>query len=150
MMEAPVVNRESPGMDLIARSILGTLIVLGSLFLWIGIPIGGLWVAGEITTTGEGFLFAALGGIPLAMAGMGWLLYRLNGLYESFHPEERRAPGGQSPWLVSATDERSRFRRARGPRPLIEIAMTISAVSALVLLVVWFFFVAEYPLVTPL
>ena len=145
----PVAGRQSPGMDLFARSILGTFIVIGSLLLWIGIPIGGLWLAGEVTSSAEGFLLSVLAGIPLAMAAMGWVLYRLNGLYESFHPDERRDEHPSS-WLASATDERPGLRGQTGRRPLIDIAMTVSAVTALVLLVVWFFFFAETTLVSPL
>ena len=113
----------SPVFELIARALLGALVVVGSFFLWIGVPVGGLWLAGELFTTAEAFLFAALGGIPLAMAAVGFLLYRVNALYESAGGDERR---------------------------LIDVAMTASAVAALVLLTVWFFFAAEYRLVTPL
>ena len=34
----------------------------------------------------------------------------------------------------------------RAPRPLVDVAMTASAVTALVLLLVWFFFIAEMQL----
>ena len=40
-------------------------IVLGSLFLWIGVPVLGMWIAGQVTTSSVGFLFATLGGIPV-------------------------------------------------------------------------------------
>ena len=131
-------------------AVLALAIVAGSALLWIGVPIAGLWLAGELTTTPEGFLFAALGGVPAAMVSFGWLLYRLNAVYERLHG---RTGGGAAPraaWLVSSSDERNRVRRARAPRPLIDIAMTVSAVTALVLMVVWFFFLAEQKLVAPL
>ena len=70
-------------------AVLAVAIVLGSAALWIGIPLGGLWLAGELTTTAQGFLFATLGGIPLAMTAAAWLLYRVNDLYE----RSRGAPG---------------------------------------------------------
>jgi len=121
-------------------------IVVGSAFVWIGIPLGGFWLAGELTTSAEGFLFAALGGIPLAMVGFGWLLYRINDLYVGLRGGERRAALGRSAWLVSSTEERGKLRRARAPRSLIDVAMTTSAVVALALLVIWFFFLAGSPL----
>jgi hypothetical protein len=133
-----------------AEATLALLIVAGSAFLWIGIPVLGLWLAGELTTTAQGFLFATLGGIPLAMAGFGWLLYRLNGLYESLHGDEPQDGAPRAAWLVSSSDERARERRARAPRTLIDVAMTTSAIVALVLMLVWFFFVAEMTLVNPL
>jgi hypothetical protein len=131
-------------------AVLGLAIVLGSAALWIGIPFGGLWLAGELTTTAQGFLFATLGGIPLAMTAFAWLLYRVNDRYERSRGAE--AAGGQrrSAWLVSSSDERSRVRRARAPRALIDVAMTVSATAALVLMAIWFFFFSEMWLVNPL
>ncbi len=131
-------------------ALLGIAIVLGSVALWIGIPLGGLWLAGELTSTAQGFLFATLGGIPLAMTAAAWLLYRVNDLYE----RSRATPDGggrrRSAWLVASTEERSRVRRARAPRPLIDVAMTVSAVTALVLMAIWFFFYSQMWLVNPM
>ena len=95
------------------------------------------------------FLFATLGGIPLAMTASAWLLYRVNDLYE----RGRGAPGSgrrRSAWLVSSSDERNRERRARAPRPLIDVAMTLSATAALVLMAIWFFFYSQMWLVNPM
>lgn len=119
-----------------------------SAVMWIGIPVLGLWLAGELTTTPEGFLFATLGGIPLAMVACGWLLYRINDLYLRSQGTGA-AQSHRSAWLTSLSDERGRERRARAPRPLIEIAMTLSASAALVLLAVWFFFFSEMIPVSP-
>jgi hypothetical protein len=133
-----------------ATGLLALAIVLGSAALWIGIPLGGLWLAGELTSTAQGFLFATLGGIPLAMTASAWLLYRVNDLYE----RSRGPTGGEgrhhSAWLVSSSDERNRARRARAPRPLIDVAMTLSAAAALVIMAIWFFFYSQMWLVNPL
>jgi hypothetical protein len=133
----------------LAEATLALGIVVGSAFLWIGIPLGGFWLAGELTTSAEGFLFAVLGGVPLAMVGFGWLLYRLNDLYVGIRGAERQATMGRAAWLVSSSDERNKVRRARAPRPLIDVAMTASAVAALTLLLVWFFFFAHMTPVSP-
>jgi hypothetical protein len=121
---------------------LAVAIVLGTAFLWIGLPVLLLWAGGRLTTTNTGFLFAALASIPIAMTGFGWLLYRLNGVYENLRGGEGGG-GGHSPWLRSLGDERAGVRRARAPRRLIDVAMTASAITAMVLLLVWFFFIAE-------
>jgi hypothetical protein len=131
-------------------ALLGAAVVLGSAALWIGIPFGGLWLAGELTTTAQGFLFATLGGIPLAMTAAAWLLYRVNDLYERSRGAEDGGGRRRSAWLVSSTDERNRIRRARAPRPLIDVAMTVSATTALVLMAIWFFFFSQMWLVNPL
>ena len=129
--------------EAVAMGALALFIVLGSGFLWIGIPVLSFWLAGELTTSATGFLFATLGGIPPAMVGFGWLLYRVNGTYESLQGDGRPAAQGRSAWLVSLSAERAGHRRRREPPRLIDVAMTASAILALVLLLVWFFFLAE-------
>jgi hypothetical protein len=128
-----------------AAAALATCLVAGSLLLWIGLPVIGLWAAGELTRSGEGFLLVSLLGVPSAMVGFGWLLYRLAAVHDrlSGHAD---GPTPRAAWLVASSDERRKFRRARAPRSLIDVAMTGSAIAALVLLAVWFFFLAESPL----
>src|SRR5215213_799 len=89
-------------------ALLAVAVVLGSAALWIGIPFGGLWLAGELTTTAQGFLFATLGGIPLAMTAFAWALYRLNDRYERSRGVDAAGGHRRSAWLVSSSDERSR------------------------------------------
>jgi hypothetical protein len=125
-------------------------IVVGSAVLWIGIPLSGMWLAGKFTTTAEGFLFATLGGIPLAMVVFGWVLYRVNDLYVRRHGPDDAGDRPRSAWLVSLSDERGRSRRERAPRRLIDVAMTASLSVALVVMVIWFFFLSEMWLVNPL
>ena len=112
---------------------LAVAIVFGSLFLWIGVPVLGMWAAGQLTTSSVGFLFANLAGVPLTMIATGFVIYRLNAIYEGIRPGERRAASPRSAWNVSLSEERSGDRRARAPRPLVDVAMTASAVTALVL-----------------
>ena len=130
----------------IAAAALAVAIVFGSLFLWIGVPVLGMWIAGQVTSSSVGFLFATLGGIPVTMIATGFAIYRLNGVYEGIRPGDPHAPRSRSAWNVSLSEERAGFRRQRAPRPLVDIAMTASAVTALVLLLVWFFFIAEMQL----
>ena len=137
----------SPGRQL-AAACLAVVIVAGSALLWIGVPIAGFWVAGQLTTTAEGFLLFVLGAVPLAMVLAGWGLYRVSARYEALRGGD---PGeaGRPAWLLSLSEERPKVRRRRARRTLIDVAMTASIVTALVLLVTWFFFLAEMRLVTP-
>jgi hypothetical protein len=128
---------------------LAVAIVAGSAFLWIGIPLLGLWLAGRFTTTAEGFLLATLGGIPLVMVGFGWVLYRVNAMYMRSLGPEPESQQRHSAWLVSVSDERGVARRARAPRHLIDVAMTVSISIALVLMAIWFFFLSQMWLVNP-
>jgi hypothetical protein len=121
---------------------LAVAIVLGSALLWIGVPVGGFWVAAQITADGVTAVLLALLAIPPTMAAFGWLLYRASARYEGLRggPERPRSPPA---WRVSLGEERASDRRRAGSRSLIDVAMTASATAALVALTIWFFFFAE-------
>ncbi|HEX2234037.1 MAG TPA: hypothetical protein VHG69_11825 [Thermoleophilaceae bacterium] len=125
-------------------------IVVGSAVLWVGLPILGFWLAGKVTDDAEGFLLIVLGSVPLAMVGFGWVLYRVAAVYERVRGRAGGGGGPRSAWLVSSSDEGARSRRARAPRSLIDVSMAISAVLALILMAVYFFFIGETRLVNPL
>ena len=133
----------------VAEAVLALVIVLGSAVLWIGVPIAGFWVAGQLFTDAVDFLLFVLATIPLTMVLVGFALYRVNALYMALQDEDERRPASRSAWLVSSSDERRSLRLARGPRQLIDLAMTVSIITALVLMVIWFFFLAHQNLVTP-
>jgi hypothetical protein len=137
-------------LEAIVTAALAAAVVIGSAVLWIGIPFAGLWLAGRLTTRAEDFLLATLGGIPLAMAGFGWVLYRINALYMRSRGPVEADVRGRSAWLVSVSEERGRSRRDRAPRRLIDVAMTTSLTVALVLMAIWFFFLSKLWLVNPL
>ena len=118
----PEISRDqmSEGLDMrdialrIAAAALAFAIVFGSLFLWIGVPVLGMWIAGQLTTSNVGFLFATLGGIPLTMVATGFVIYRLNALYEDVRPGERRAPAVAL--RLEREPERGARRLSPGPR----------------------------------
>ena len=137
-------------LEAMAMAVLALLIVAGSAFIWIGLPALGFWVGGQLTSSAEMFLLFVLGAVPLAMVGFGWLLYRVAAVYERLRGRERSGGSPRSAWLVSSSDERARARRARAPRSLVDVSMAVSAIVALVLMFVYFFFIGETRLVTPL
>jgi hypothetical protein len=122
----------------LAATALAGIIVIGTALLWIGIPIATFWLASKVTSDSvRGVLFSLLA-IPVAMGLGAWALYRVNGRYEAL----RGAPAaGSSPpsWRESLGEERKATSRARRPRRLIDVAMTASAVVALVLFLIWYF-----------
>jgi flagellar biosynthesis protein FliQ len=124
-----------------ATACLAVVIVVGSAVLWIGVPVAGFWAGGRVTSNAQSFLLFVLGVVPVAMVLGGWALYRVSARYEALR---RRARGGEgrSAWLVSLSDERAVLRRRRAGRPLIDVAMTASAVTAIVVMMVWFFLFA--------
>ena len=128
----------------LAASVLGAVIVAGSLFVWIGVPLLGLRIIGAVTSRSGAVLMLAVCGIPLAMVVFGWLLYRVNRAYEELRGGAPEVPIGHGAWLKSLSDT----RRVRGPRRLIDVSMTVSAWTALVLMLIWFFFFAQMRLIT--
>ena len=129
----------------LAASMLAVVIVAGSLFVWIGVPVLGMRIIVAITSRSGDVLLLAVCGIPLAMVVVGWLLYRVNRVYEELRGGAPEVPVGHGAWLKSLSDTR---RRALRPRRLIDVSMTASAATALVLMVVWFFFFAQMRLIT--
>jgi hypothetical protein len=128
----------------LAAALLAVAIVVGSAVLWIGVPVAGFWAGGRVTKTADGFFLFVLGAVPAAMVLGGWALYRVAARYEALRPARDR--DGRSAWLVSLSDERAVLRRQRASRPLVDVAMTASAVAAIAALLIWFFVFAHMTL----
>ena len=95
--------------------------VVGSLVLWIGVPLSWLYIGslvqGETDSVGAA-IGVALIGATLSIIGLAWALARLN----AFHQELQ-------------------VRRGAQPSPLLEMVLVAAAGIALVGFVVWFFFI---------
>jgi hypothetical protein len=126
----------------VAAACLAVAIVLGSALMWIGVPVAGFWVAAKITGEGVSAVLFALLAIPLTMAAFGWLIYRASARYEALRGGTARRRGPPA-WRVSLGEERASERRRAGGSQLTDVAMTLSAATALVVLTIWFFFFAE-------
>ena len=112
---------------------------LGSLALWIAIPAGWLWVTRDLQPLGARFLIVIVGCVS-SMLGAGVFLYRLEAVYVRMtgmaQPEP--APPG---WLRTVGDAGLSRRRLT----LLEIFLVVSALVALLALVVWWAFLADSP-----
>jgi hypothetical protein len=143
-MEASVSPvQRSPGLrvlDRLAAALLLALMAVGSLVLWIGVPAGCLYAAGQWTeTTAQHFLLA----LPMTLAAMvlfGWLLFWINGIYMRVTNVIRADSAADK--AEEDEDEEERRRAYRGP---LELFLVVSLVIAIVALVVWFFVFAENP-----
>jgi hypothetical protein len=119
------------------RGVLAVTIVLGSLAMWIGIPLFWIWVAGRLIDEYPSIYMLALVACPLTMIAAGWILYRLNAIYLEITPHPDDAPGTQrSAWLGSLSDNRSPGRRQA---TLLDMSMIVSVIIALTAMAVWFF-----------
>jgi hypothetical protein len=129
----------------IASAALITLMVVGSLAVWTVIPIGGLWVASQLSdsNTQVGFvpLLAAAGGIPAAMAFAAELLARVERLHMRLTgtaPQARVVPA----WQRSLGESRS-VRLT-----VLDRIMVGSVLVAVIAMAVWFFAFAGSSLLT--
>ena len=117
------------------------LMAIGSVFLWLVIPIGWIWVASHTVKTTQptlGPYLLILFGVPISMVVVGKLLYKLNGVYERLTGRTSEVKM-QLPWHRSLRGERTPNRRTT----VLEFVMIWSVSIALVCFAVWFFFFAH-------
>ena len=123
------------------------LMAVGSVFLWLAIPIGWIYVASKTVKTTQptlGPYLMVLFGVPISMFLFGKLLYRLNNVYERLTGQASEVRV-QLPWHRSMRGERTSARRTT----VLELVMICSVSIALVAFGIWFFFFAGSSLPSP-
>ena len=116
------------------------LMAIGSVVLWIAIPLAWLYLGSQLTSSSQptiGPYVVVLIGIPVSMFIVGRLLARLNGVYGQVTgktPEVRV----QLPWHRSMRAE----REGSHPRTVLDVVMVCSVVLALLVFGIWFFLFA--------
>ncbi|HEX2085474.1 MAG TPA: hypothetical protein VHF89_07310 [Solirubrobacteraceae bacterium] len=128
-----------------ARGTVAALLVLvmavGSILMWIGVPVFWLWAASKIADSSRPsftLYLLVLVGIVVSMAAVGKGLGEINKIHMAMTgtlPEKRE----QTVWLRSMRGERE-VRRQTG---VLGVVMAWSVSVALVLFGVWFFLFAE-------
>jgi hypothetical protein len=139
------VERERPSLlRTMARKpialVLVLLMALGSVFLWIGLPVGWVWVASRTVKSSQptlGPYLLVLVATPLSMWICAKLLFRLNGLYARLTGQTYEVRT-QLPWHKSMRGERGSNR----PTTVLDLVMIISVSVALTAFGIWFFFFA--------
>ena len=131
----------------LAKAGLIVLMALGSVVLWIGSPIGWLWLASQMQkdtqAAGFGPYLVVLFGIAITAVVLAKLLQRLNRLYGEVSglKEPVRIV---LPWHRSLRGE----NEGRPPRTVLDVVMVISVTIGVVALTIWFFFFAGSSLPT--
>jgi hypothetical protein len=115
------------------------LMALGSLALWIAIPAGWLWVTRDLQPLGARFLIVIVGCVS-SMLGAGVFLYRLEAVYVRLTGATEPEPATPG-WLRSVGDAGLPRRRLT----LLETFLVVSALIALVGLVLWWALLADSP-----
>ena len=113
-------------------------IFLGSLALWVVVPFGSLWLASLIGDDAQTVVLSALIICPICMllCGLG-----LGAMYRAYlRVSDAQPTQDRTAWLGSLSGDR---RPKRGRRPVLDFSLTFSAGAAIVLLLVWFLFLAE-------
>ncbi len=134
-VEAIDTSRDLSTADRMAAAFLWILMAVGSLAMWVGVPAGWLWVAGQITSDQAQHITLSVIGVPLAIIIWARGLFWLNRLHmrvtmPRLMREIEEAPEDEEPRVI------------RGP---LEPLMVGSLVVAIVAMAIWFFFFAERP-----
>ena len=122
------------------------LMAVGSVILWIGIPVGWLYIASLMVDTSQptlGPYILIIFGIPITMVIFGKLLFSLDRAFERV-TGRRSETEFRAPWLKSMRGERSTKRRLT----VLEGVMIISVSVALLAFGTWFFLFAGSSLPT--
>jgi hypothetical protein len=124
----------------LAKVALIALMAVGSIFLWIGIPVGWLWIGSQIQSdSGQasfGLYLGVLAGIIISMVVIGKLLWSLNGVYGRLTGSE--VVRVRMPWHRSLRGE----QEGRQARQILDVVMVISVLSAGFVFLLWFLFFA--------
>lgn len=113
------------------------LMAVGSVLLWLAIPLGWVWIASQIVDSSQptlGPYLLILVAVPVSMYLAGKALFRLDGVYArlSGREEEVRL---QMPWHKSMRGERETVRKPT----VLEAVMIVSVSLALLSFAFWFF-----------
>jgi hypothetical protein len=113
---------------------------VGSVFLWIGIPVIWIYAVSQMVDTTQpqiGPYLAIIVGVPATMFVFGRFLYRMNQAYESVTGQTSQVRV-QLPWHRSMRAERVTGRRTT----VLEFVMICSVGLCLVVFLIWFLFFA--------
>jgi hypothetical protein len=113
---------------------------VGSVFLWIGIPVIWIYAVSQMVDTTQpqiGPYVAIIVGVPATMFAFGRFLYRMNQAYERVTGQTSEVRV-QLPWMRSMRGERNVGRRTT----VLEFVMICSVGLCMLLFLVWFLFFA--------
>jgi hypothetical protein len=142
IVEQPAQGRSKidTGSRGIAALLLILLMAIGSIAMWIVVPVGLVYLASQLQNSSQpslGPYLVVIIGLPIGMIVIGKLLGRLD---RSYHRVTRTESDVrvQLPWMKSLRGERGSGR----PFRMLNVVMVISVSLAGVAFGVWFFFFA--------
>ena len=124
--------------------VLVLLMAVGSVLMWVGLPLGLIWLASALTDSSQpsmGPYLLILVGLPVGMFAVGKALGALDRAHG--HITGRLDEGPQrAAWLQSMRDERGANRRRRS---VLDTVMIVSVLLAIVAGGIWFLAFAGSP-----
>jgi hypothetical protein len=121
------------------------LMAAGSVVMWVGLPLGLIWLASAMTDSSQpsmGPYVLILVGLPVGMFAVGKLLGLLDRAHGHLTGRLDDAPR-RAAWLQSMRDERGPRRRRRS---VLDTVMIVSVLAALLVGGIWFLAFAGSPL----
>jgi|SRR5215216_3088809 len=125
--------------------VLVLLMAAGSIVMWIGLPLGLIWLASALTDSTQpsmGPYLLILVGLPVGMFAIGKLLGALDRAHGRLTGRIDDSPRPVA-WLQSMRDERGPRRRRRS---VLDTVMIASVLAALAAGAIWFLAFAGSPL----
>ena len=110
---------------------------VGSIVMWLGVPLGLIYGASRLADTSAptlGPYLLVFIGLPIGMAVMAKLLGYLDRVHQAYTRTGDDRPQ-QAPWMRSMRGDRGSTRK----RGVLDTVMIVSVVFALVLFGIWFF-----------
>jgi hypothetical protein len=121
------------------------LMAAGSIVMWVGLPLGLIWLASALTDSSQpsmGPYLLILLGLPVGMFAIGKLLGALDRAHGRITGRLDDRPQ-RAAWLQSMRDERSAHRRRRS---VLDTVMIVSVALAMLVGAIWFIAFAGSPL----
>jgi hypothetical protein len=126
---------------LAAEAGLIALMAVGSVLMWIGVPLGLVWLASHLQNSAEPsmgpYLFVALG-LPTLMVPLGKALASLDRAFLRVSGDDRENQRVRLPWHKSLSDARGSRHRLT----VLDVVMIASVTFAGVAFLFWFLFLA--------
>jgi hypothetical protein len=132
------------GRELAALALIAVMVV-GSLTLWLAVPLAWLWVASKLNQSLDpsfGAYVAVAIGIPATMLVLFTLLRRVDAAHRTLTGTATEAVPAPPPWRRSMRDARD----IRTPTSALDVILVATAIAAGLVLLVWFAFFAGSPL----
>ena len=121
------------------------LMVAGSLALWLGVPLGWLWIASKLNQSLDpsfGAYVTVAVGIPATMLFLFTGLRRIDAAHRSLTGAATEGTPVPPPWRRSLRDS----REVRTPTSALDVILVATAIAAVLMMLIWFAFFAGDPL----